>query len=84
MEQQPGKASYSITYRTSVDVVVFGCDFYKDVLVRLHYQPDNHGRGQTWSGYILDRLRTGAARRATGRHVEHLLTPGGAYARGCR
>jgi hypothetical protein len=61
IEQQPGRASYSIAYTTDIDVVVFGCDFSKNVLVRVHRRLDNHGSSETWRGYLLDRLRSAAA-----------------------
>jgi len=61
IERQPGKNGYSITYRTTADVVVFGCDFAKDVLIRVHREPTGRGKGETWDGYILERLRSGAA-----------------------
>jgi hypothetical protein len=61
IEQNPGKAAYSISYRSTSDVVVFGCDFAKDALVRVHQEPNNRGTGETWKGYIIERLRYAAA-----------------------
>ena len=61
IDQHPGKAEYRISHRTESDVVVFGADFTLDLLVRVHRRNDDHGTGETWKGYALERLRSAAA-----------------------
>lgn len=55
-----GKASYNIQYITPVDVVIFGCDYDKNVIVRLHQKPDGHGTSEKWIGAIEERLENAA------------------------
>lgn len=53
----PNRTEYQISYTTNGEIVVFGCDFSKDVLARLHNKPDGHGSAETWDGDIPFRLR---------------------------
>ncbi len=59
IEANPGKARYTITYRTDADVVVFSADLAKGVMVRIHRYPAD-GTSETWTGYVLERLQNGA------------------------
>ena len=61
MEQQPGKASYNITYRTTADVVVVGFDLTTETLVRVHYEPGDLGYAEKWNGHALHRVRSAAS-----------------------
>lgn len=61
IEATPSKASYTLTYHTTDDVVVFGADFGRDTLVRTHRQPNDHGQTETWQGFVMDRLRSAAS-----------------------
>lgn len=56
MRMNPGKSSYNIQYDTSADVVIFECDFDKDVIMRLHQTPDGHRTAEKWIGAINERL----------------------------
>ena len=60
IDREPGKATYNISYQTNADVVVLGVDLVRNVLVRVHQEPNNRGRSETWTGYPVDRLRNGA------------------------
>lgn len=57
IKKYPKKASYTITYQTDVDTVVFGCDFNKDAIVRIHQDYKGGGTGESWKGYVMDRLK---------------------------
>lgn len=61
MDRQPRLAGYSVAYETDVDGVAFGCDFTKDVIIRVHTTRDGHGTGERWSGSIEYRLRSAAS-----------------------
>jgi hypothetical protein len=60
IEEQSGKINYELTYQTEIDTVLFACNFEKDVLVRIHQQPDDHGSQEVWQGYIMERLQNAA------------------------
>jgi hypothetical protein len=64
VRQQPGKDRYTITYRTTVDVVVFGCDLTSGTVVRVHHEYSGREKSETWTGYVMDRLQGGAAGRS--------------------
>jgi len=61
MEKNPGKVDYQIDYQTDVDVVLFGCNFEKDVIIRIHQGKDGHGSQEMWQGYIIERLNNAAS-----------------------
>lgn len=56
----PNRTKYAISYQTPIDVVIFGADFEKNVLARMHNRPDGSGSAEKWSGYIFERLKEGA------------------------
>lgn len=60
IDQNPNQADYQITYQTDIDVVLIGANFDKDILVRLHQEPDSHGTQEIWQGYIIERLQNAA------------------------
>lgn len=60
INEQSNKADYQISYNTDEGAVLFGCNFEKDVIVRIHQYSDGTGMMESWSGYILDRLQTAA------------------------
>lgn len=57
IEENPGKTDYQISYQTDEDVVLFGCNFDKEVIIRIHQRSDDHGTQEVWQGYIFDRLK---------------------------
>lgn len=60
MNQQPGKSAYQISYNTPVDVVVFGCDLEKEILIRVHQDSKGRGTAESWHGDIMYRLNQAA------------------------
>jgi len=60
IEAQPGRVDYQITYQNEIDTVLFGCNFEKGVIVRVHQNPDGTGKQEIWSGHIMERLNTTA------------------------
>ncbi len=60
IDSDQSKAEYRLFYKTEVDTVVFGCDFDKDVIVRIHQRKDDHGTQEAWRGYLLERLENAA------------------------
>ena len=60
IKKHPNKSVYQISYRTSADTLVFGCDFAKDTITRVHYYKDGRRIREAWQGFILDRLKNGA------------------------
>lgn len=54
----PNKANYQILYTTGSDSVVFGCDFNRKLIVRIHHQQNGHGSQEAWAGFIIDRLKS--------------------------
>lgn len=61
MDQQPGRAAYTVAYETEVDAVAFGCDLPSGLLLRVHQEPNDHGTKEVWRGYVIERLRNAAA-----------------------
>lgn len=60
INEQPGKVDYQVSYSTDEGAVLFGCNFEKDVIVRIHQDNDGGGTTESWSGYIMDRLQATA------------------------
>jgi len=60
IKKHPGKNDYQIFYKTDRDVVVFGCNLKKNVIIRIHQDATGHGTQEMWSGYIMDRLNNAA------------------------
>ncbi|PID55427.1 hypothetical protein CSB45_16075 [candidate division KSB3 bacterium] len=60
IESEPSKSEYRLIYVTEIDLVIFGCDFNKGVLFRVHQRKGNHGTQEGWQGYILERLESAA------------------------
>ncbi len=54
------KTEYQISYTTSDDIVIFGCDFTRNILLRTHNERDGHGKVEKWQGHILYRLKSAA------------------------
>jgi hypothetical protein len=61
IEANPGAAQYRITYYTDSDVVVFGCNLEKDIVLRIHSDLDGHGISEEWAGHSLYRIHDAAA-----------------------
>lgn len=61
MEENPGMVDYKITFETNAGMVLFWCNFEKDVIIRIHTRPNGHGSTEKWVGYIEERLAAGAA-----------------------
>ncbi|KAB2889570.1 MAG: hypothetical protein F9K32_12225 [Desulfobulbaceae bacterium] len=61
IEANPGSAQYRITYYTDSDVIVFGCNLEKDILLRFHSDLAGHGTSEEWNGHILYRIKDAAA-----------------------
>ena len=57
IEANPGSAQYRITYYTDNDVIVFGCNLEKDILLRFHSDLSGHGTSEEWHGHILYRIK---------------------------
>lgn len=60
IKEKPGLNRYQIAYRTEADVIVFGCDINKDMIVRIHNRPDGHGSNESWAGDIMYRISSAA------------------------
>jgi hypothetical protein len=60
IESNPGQYGYQISYTTSSDTVVFGCDLARDSIVRIHQRPNGTGTGERWQGYARHRLQSAA------------------------
>lgn len=60
IEAQPNKSDYQLSYSTKDDTVLFGCNFEKNVIVRIHQRPDGTGSQESWQGYVLERLKAAA------------------------
>ncbi len=56
IEDEQKKIDYQITYSTDTDVVVFGCNFDKNMIIKTHNQAGGHGTAETWRGHIISRL----------------------------
>ena len=63
IEANPGAAQYRITFYTDNEVVVFGCNLEKDIVLRIQSDLDGHGQSEEWSGHSLYRLQEAAAGR---------------------
>lgn len=61
IEANPGSAQYRITYYTDSDVIVFGCNLEKDILLRFHSDLAGHGTSEEWHGHILYRIKDAVA-----------------------
>ena len=61
IDSYPGRNSYQITYKTTDDIVIFGCNFNQNVLLRIHNRPNGSGTAESWSDDIASRLRQAAA-----------------------
>lgn len=60
MAGQPRQSNYQITYTTTDDVVIFGCDLDKDVIARIHQKQNGHGTMEKWNGHVLYRIKNAA------------------------
>ena len=60
ISEKPDKIDYQILYNTHRDVVIFGCNFDKNIIMRMHDHKNSHGTVVRWGGYVLDRLRNAA------------------------
>ena len=61
MENVPDANEYQISYQTGSEIVLFGCDVSKNVLIRMHNRQDGHGTAESWAGHIRHRLESAAA-----------------------
>ena len=60
METNPGTTQYRITYNTDNDVVVFGCNLEKEIILRFHSDLTGHGTSEEWTGHSLYRIQDAA------------------------
>lgn len=56
----PNHSTYQIAYKTSTDVVVFECDFNRDIITRTSKKSKGRSTIEQWSGQASERLRHAA------------------------
>ena len=57
INENPDKLEYQIAYQTSSGAAVFGCDFGKNVLIRINQHSDGNGTQEMWSDHVMFRLK---------------------------
>lgn len=60
INENPGKADYQISYSTGNETILFGCNFTKDAIIRIHHHKDGHGTQEMWTGNLIERLNNAA------------------------
>jgi hypothetical protein len=58
--RNPKQSTYQITYKTSTDIVVFECDFNKDIIIRTCKRSKGRSTIEQWTGQAPERLRRAA------------------------
>lgn len=56
--KNPDKNEYKIFYNTNDEIIIFGCDFGRDIIIRMKTRPNGHGTAEKWAGDIMYRLQT--------------------------
>lgn len=59
--KNPGRNPYQLTYKTADNVVIFGCNLDKNIIVRMHNYNDGSGSAESWHGNVRYRLQQAAA-----------------------
>jgi hypothetical protein len=61
INENQSKADYQVSYNTEDETILFGCNFNKDVIIRIHQRKDGRGTQEMWKGYIVERLDNAAS-----------------------